>query len=326
MLTSQLLAEVKDKLKAPNATLYPDDMIVRAATRSYRSLFRTLVESNKEYANFSLALFKSSALQIFQNCWQYRTPSWISHVVDLYERLDQNTTTSTLSPYLWTGSPATLGQIISKDREDPRIRWRWEGQHTLRLYNSTLAIDLMAQCVKIPTKLFVGRIDTAHASQSKMYLPTTPQYGEKEIEEGAYINSEWAVTSTASANATQYGDLRRCVYSQPNAISGGVRYNELTFDANWTATLAQNDTVETVVAIPDEHTELLVLKTVAAMYQRTQNLKGLQAIQGELSEEFARFQTYASGARDSKGPRRMKSKRGRRWITDPERIGYGYYP
>lgn len=325
MLTTELIAEVKDTVKAPNATLFPPDIIVRAATRQYRSLFRTMVFGNKEYANFPLALFKANAVQLFSTVYQYRTPTWISHVVDLYQRTDAGTTNTSMSPYLWTGTPASLGQRLFKDREGPRLRWSWEGQHTLRVYGSSVTLDLVAMCVKIPTKPFVGTIDTANAAQNKLYLPVLPQHGSAETEEGAYINSEWTVTGTSSANATQFGDVRRCIYSQANAVFGGARVQELTFDANFTSTLVSGDQVETVLAIPDEHTRLLVLKTATALYQKEGNIKAIASLQGEMQEELAKFLAYASGMRDSKGPRRMKRRtRDMRWQMDMDSMGCGY--
>lgn len=312
MNTSQYLAEVADVLDDPASKMYSAAAIVRHGDRQLRGLYRTLVESNKQYSNFTIGIQKEVALEPIDNVFDYRLPSWVMAVTRVWIRQGAGATETSVSLYLWTSGAAQLGQEIRRRgaAQERTPAWSWQGSNTLRLHNFGEAQELAIEVAVRPPKMLKGLIGTANASASKFYLPSTPSYGDIEIEAGAYINSDWQVTGTATANALHYGQIRRCVYSDANALDGLARVHELTMDAAFTNVLAQGDTIETVLPLPDEHTRVLVLLAARACLQQKGNIKGLESIQGELLQEMARFAQFATPPRDTAGPTTYKRQDG----------------
>lgn len=306
MNTSQYLTEVADVLDDPDSEMYPAEEVIRHGDRQLRGLYRTLVESNKQYSNFTMAVRASVALEPLDNIFDYRLPSWVMAVTRIWIRNGTATSEPNLSLYQWTAGEVQLGSEILKTGREYDPRWGWQGSGTIRLYNFSAAQELVLEVVVRPAKMCKAKISTAPPDASSLYLPAVPNYGALELEEGAYINSDWEVTDTANANAVYFGESRRCIYSNAATIDALVRYNKLSFDSPFSGTIAQGDTVETVLALPDEHTRILVLLAARACLQKKGNLKGIEAIQGELLQEQTRFSMYASPPRDARGPSEWK--------------------
>lgn len=306
MNTSQFLAEVADVLDDPDMDVYSTAEIIRHGDRQLRGLYRTLVESNKDYSNFTMAVQKESALNPMVNVFEYRLPTWVMAVTRVWIRNGNAASEPNLSIYTWTANSAQIGSEIPKRGREDEPRWDWQGSSTLRLLRFSEAQELLLSVVVRPSRMAKAQIDTGTGSTTTLFLPPTMSYGEGETEEGAYINSDWEVTATATTNGTSYGDVRRCIYNDPAFIQSSVRYHQLTFDSAFTTALVQGDTVETVLALPDEHTRVLVLMTARACFQKKGNLPALQAIQDELLSEQARFQAFATPPRDSRGPSEWK--------------------
>lgn len=324
MLTLGFIAEVQDVLDDAGAKRYPVETIVRNGDRQMRSMFRQMAVANKDYSNFTYCAKSTEAISPFKGTFEFRLPTWIECVSRVNYRLETAAVQTSFSPYRWTQNIVSIGKEIPREGRDPNPRWSWEGNHTLKLWNLGLVPELVIQCVKLPPKMFYGKIQTV-AAQGSMYLPS-PIYGEVEIEEGAYINSDWQVTTTAATNATHFGDVRRCIYSNAATIVVTTRQHELIFDSNWTVALAQNDALQTVLPIPDEQTRYLVLRTALACMQKKNAQVGIAAISGELSEESARFKNTIQ-PRDRSGPRRWKLPGflSRNYPRDPERyFGNGW--
>lgn len=308
MNTSQFLTEVSDVLDDPNSEMYAAEEIIRHGDRQLRGLYRTLVESNKQYSNFTMAVQSSVALEPIDNIFDYRMPTWIMAVTRVWIRNGTATSETSFSPYLWTSGGAQQGSEIPKVAAEAAQRWSWQGSNTVRLHNFSEAQELLLEVVVRPAKMCKAKIASELLINSSLYLPPTASYGELELEEGAYINSEWQVTTTANLNATHYGEIRRCIYSNAATIAGGLRFNKLDFDADFSNPLEQDDVVETVLALPDEHTRVLVLLTARSCFQKKGNLKALEAIQAELLQEQSRFSQYATPPRDSRGPSDWKRR------------------
>lgn len=326
MNVSQFIAEVQDVLDDPSAAKYPIASIVRHGDRQLRGLYRTMVEANKEYSNFTMCVDGASATQLMTNVWEYRLPTWVMACCRVYRRDSDPASTPTFSPYKWSplGSVRQGMEIPKWVANDRLSHWSWEGNNTLRLWNQSTAQDLILRVAVRPPKMFKGRIATVSATTTILYLPA-PIYGEVEPEEGAYINSDWQVTSTSNINATHFGDVRRCIYSTATALVSGARQHELTFDSAFTNALAADDTVETMVMLPDQHCRYLVLRTAQACLQKKNNIPGMRAIQPELAEEGSKFMTYAGGPRDARGPSVYKRTLHNRGPFDPDRINYWWY-
>lgn len=324
MLTRGFIAEVQDVLDDPDNKRYPLAEIVRNGDRQLRGMFRQMAVANKDYSNFTYCAKSTDARIIFKNGYEWRLPTWIEAVSEVRSRVGNAAVQTSFSPYLWTADSVSIGNLIPRDARDPYPRWSWEGNNTLKLWNAGTAPELVIRCVKRPSRMFYGKIATLPSAQNKLYLPA-PIYGEVEIEEGSYVNADFSVTATATTNATQYGDIRRCVYSNAATIVSLTRQHELTFDANFTSTLAVNDSIETMLPIPDEQTRYLVLRTALACLQKKGATLGIAAIASELAEEVQAFKASVS-PRDRAGPMRWKTRRnyGPQYI-DRERLG-GYYP
>lgn len=325
MIVSGFLDEMRDILDDANKAKFPDATVMRIGDRQLRDMFRTLVQGNKEFSNFTMSVNATAAAEVLDNVFEYRLPTWIMHVAKVSLRSADPTTEATFSPYRWTGaSNAKIGTEIPKFVDnDRRPRWTWEGNHTLRLHNYTSAQSLVLNVVVRPSPLVTFAIDRVHQSTSKLYLPAQLTLGTVDLEEGAFVNAEFKVTSTVSGSSAAIGAVRRCVYSTPNSQSQGARLHELTFDAGFGAVLAQGDTVESLIPLPDEHTYFLVLKTAQAAFIRKPNITALQSISASLLRAERDFHAYAT-SRDRQGPSYLKSGNNMRPLRDPDRPYYGW--
>lgn len=325
MLTLGFIQEVQDCLDDPKVARYPLATIVRHGDRQLRGMFRSMSVANKDYSNFTYCAKGADARVIFKGGYEWRLPSWIEAIAQVNYREGTATVQTSFSPYRWTADTVGIGNLIPRDARDPYPRWSWEGNNTLKVWNCQTPPELVIRCIKRPSKMFYGRIATLHASQGSLYLPA-PINGEVEIEEGSYVNADFQVTTTASTNALQYGDIRRCIYSNAAAVLVSSRVHELVFDSNWTATLAVNDEIQTVLPLPDEQTRYLVLRTAFACMQKQGATLGMSAIAGEMAEEGQRFKNTIQ-PRDAAGPRRWITRgyrNGRPYDAEHFYRGYGY--
>lgn len=325
MILSRGLLELRDLLDDPNKSKFSDATCVRTFDRVSRGLFRQLVDGNKDYSNFTMALPSTAAVQVLQNVWEFRVPSWVMHVVDIFYRDGDPTTATTLSPYLWTGATSVrIGTLIPRfTANESYTKWGWEGSHTIRLYNFSQVPNLILRVAVRPPTLLMFTVDAKNASASKITLPVTPTIGELELEEGAYINAEFQVTATNSETSANIGLMRRGIYSTAGTNVGGNLRTEVTMDAAWSSALSVDDVVESVLPIPDEHCRYLILSTAMACYQRKPNVQAMRLISGEMAMEGKRFNDYATSPRDRRGPSFIqRGRKGRNTWFDPDRTAY----
>lgn len=333
MHLTEFLAQMQEVLDDPSAAKYPLATIVRNADQQLRGMFRVLLQTNHDYSNFTLCLQAEDAKQPIKGIFEYRLPSWVASIPKLYIRTESATSETSFSPYRWTEGQVSEGQEILKYGAVGSVKiphWSWEGNGTIRIRNYSTAQELIARCAVRPPRLVKVQVATVSSdgdAQRSLYLPPTPVLGTYELEEGAYINSYWQVTTTSNVNATHYGDVRRCIYSSAvDTAEASTRQTRLWMDANWTNTLAANDVVETLIPLPDEHCRYLVLRTAQACFQKKNNLAGLKAIAGEMMGEQQAFADYAAPPKES-APRRRKTQspfvRGMN-VDRPYLYGYGW--
>lgn len=299
------ISEVRDTLDDIVGTKFPDEQIVRALDRTTVGMFRTIADGNKDYSNFTISLPTTAGIQVLANQWEYRLPHWIMAVIEVCNRSGSPTAEPTYSPYTWTGGASvSLGTPIERWSGDVRRpHWQWDGNHTLRLVNYSQALGLAIRVVVKPPPLIQFTVADQNTSASKVNLPLTLTLGKQAIEEGGFINAELQVTSTNAEVSTNRGAIRRVIYSSAVAQVGGSSRTELTFDAAWPGgALVNGDVLESLIAIPSEHCRCLVLKVAEACYQRKPNVAGMRLIAREQAEEMARFQAFAAGPRDRRGP------------------------
>lgn len=310
MNTTLLLAELRDLLNDEKGLSFSDEMLIRAANRQMRGLFRTMIQGNKEYSNYTIGMTAGgNALEVYNNTWEFRLPSWITQVTDVYRAEGFSVVEPYWASYKWTnGSNVNAGQVIPKWTTNQQYpHWLWQGNNnTLRLVNYSVCPDILL-CVAVrPPLLFRAKIATVNASPSGAYLPPIPEFGGYENEEGALINGVVEVVSTQNVNSTNYGMVRRVVYSSANTLVSGSRTYIIEIDKRWDTALAAGDVIESVIPIPDQHTRILVLKTAQAAFQRKNNVEGLRSIGAELGEELVKFTSYAASPRDRNGPTFIK--------------------
>jgi len=325
---SQFIAEVQDVLDDSSAAKYPIASIVRHGDRQLRGLYRTMLDANKEYSNFTMCVDGASAIQLMSNVWEYRLPTWVMACCRVYRRDSDPASTPTFSPYKWSplGSVRQGMEIPKWVANDRLLHWSWEGNNTLRVWNQSTAQDLILRVAVRPAKMFKGRIASpAAAFETNIINLPSPIYGETELEEGAYINSDWQVSATGQDIGLHLGEIRRCIYSDASVVYGPTRITQITVDSGFSTWLQTYDTVETLVMLPDEHCRYLVLRAAQACFQKKNNIPGMRAIQPELAEEGSKFMTYAGGPRDARGPSVYKRTLHNRGPFDPDRINYWWY-
>lgn len=302
MNISQFVEATRDVLHDPNSRTYLDEVIVRHCDQQVRRMSRVQAESNKEYQSFSLGVRASAARRLFRDVWEYRLPSWIYAVTRAWRFVPGAAADTDPSPYVWASDQTTLREEVTKSERGRAVRWTWEGLHTLRLWNTAVAYDLIFKATKTPPRMFRALIATAHASALRMYLPPNLQLGSMDLDLGSYINAEVEITGTFSPTSTNFAQSRRIVASNANVIVSSTRQYELVFEAALPAVLAVADTVETRIPIEDEHARLLVLSVANACFDQNANLPGKRAIADELRAEWGNFHAYATTPRDESGP------------------------
>jgi len=324
VILSTALQLVRDRLDDPSGTKYTSDEIVRHLDEQSRVMFRKQTQATKEWHNVTLLIQMEDARQLFQDVWEWRLPTWIDRISKVFERNGQGASETTYSPYLWTGNDGVrLGAEIPKTDPMRRDGWTWEGQHTLRLWRRTTAKELLILACKVPPPLIKFKVAHAYADGSGAYLPATTDtanwlLGQTLLEEGIYGNGELQVTGTASPAATHFGDVRRVIYSQPDAIDGGTRYQALRFESNFTNTLAVGDTLESMLVVPDAHANLLVLLTVNALFVKKNNTDGQKSLVADLAREWTDFISFATMTRDTSGPHFVVSSTRRSLSGNPD--------
>lgn len=324
MIVSEFLDRLDDVIDDEGHVNYPDEQRIRELDQQVRSLWRVLVDANKEHGNFTFVLQKEAARAIMRNQFEWRLPSWCYSVARVFTRTDSPASNEpTLSPYMAVDPTQLVPQTEIPKRKNMLPGWEWQGSHTLRLVGWTVAPELVVLCSKLPPRTFVATINTPHtpASATALYLPATLTHGNVDLEEGAYINADVTVTTTNGANDLHLGQTRRCIYSNAAVIVSGSRMHELTFDAAYAAPIAVGDVVETVLPIQEAHTRYLVLRTAHALFEKKANKEAMQAIAQDLATESRMFMEFAT-TRDFNGPYWPKRRSAYQAPRDRDRLAW----
>lgn len=299
MIVDTFVAEVRGVLNdstdpAKNASpTYSDADIVLRGTLQFQQLTRVQIEKTRGFHNLTIVPPKAAARQLYQECWQWTLPTWISSVVRVGERMASSSQESTISPYTWVAAalPVTVTKWLSKWRPDGRLGYTWDGTRTLRVYGYSQAPDIVLDVAKLPAPLIKATIANANAAANRVWIPDTPTLGRVDIEEAIFANAELQVTTAAAA--ANYGAVRRVVYSSSTDVSAGPRRNLLYIENDFPAALSQNDVVQSVCPLGDEHSRVAILLTAHAMFTREGNLVGHKAIAEELRMQLAEFSRFA---------------------------------
>ena len=328
MNITQFVARVRSYLDDSRSLKFSDSEIVYMADEQLRYLTRKLSQTSKDWHNFSLGLYKANARTIFNNTYEWTLPSWVKRVSRVYDRHNTASTETTLSPYRWSGnSNAQFTDEIGKSDSGRRSGWTWEGQRTLRLWNFPQALDLSLEVVKMPAPLFKVIVADVFTDASGFYFPTTASvsggggivYGDLYVEEGSYINSEAQITGTKTATSTNLGEVRRIIYSNSNTIATG-RKTACYVDNNWNATLEAQDTVESLLPIPEDHTYLLSLLVLRGLAIKKGNIDLQKSVANAIAPELQDFLENSGVPKDSAGPYFKTSRTTRTGRYDNDRL------
>lgn len=326
MNVTQFVQNTRDLLDDRVQTIYTDAEIVRHGDQEGVEMYRTIFRSIREWSNFALHLKIADAKQLMAQTYEWRLPTWVERVVDVYERTSPSNEAaqSTYSSYLWT-TPQNIDPTRRIMKTDPRRRdgWTWEGNHTLRIWKRPTAPAITVFCQALPSPMFKGKVSTVFQISSVdsplgFYRPSALTLGETtHIEEGRYVNAYVQVTDTSDIASTNLGEIRRVIYSRANAIVGGTRQYEFRVEYPWNTTLAAGDTIESLIPVEDIHSRCLILRTVDSLAIRKFNWDLQKSIATKLREAKAEFAAYAEMPRDNAGPGWYQSGRGTTRSYDP---------
>lgn len=336
MNISQGVARVRDQVDDPApiaSRTYSDLEIVRHFDEQVRGMYRTMIFTNQEWSNMSVALKTADARLLFRGTYEWRLPTWIEKVVKVYVRQPTDAALEgTFSPYNWTSDANQIREEVPKTDTSRRTGWSWEGNHTFRMWNvAATPLDYLLYVAALPPPVFKLGLTVAHTAPSTtaFFLPTTlvanQDLGDLTFsEEGRYVNAEIEVTGTAGAADTKLGEVRRVIYSTPKTVQAGARLHELKLDAAMSSVFAIGDTVQTRIPIPEIHTRLLVLQVANACAIKKFNTELQKAIYPEMGVEKKAFAEYAQGPRDSTGPFfKTAGSRVGRAFNSPDRYSRG---
>lgn len=307
MNVTQILQRIRDEVDDPLKLKHSDAEVVRHVDEQARGMFRTMIRSNTEWSNMTIALRSADARTLFQNVHEWRLPTWVEKVVRVYDRgVTDATLETTFSAYNFTSDPNKIGREVPKTDPTRRGGWSWDGNHTFRIWNAPQPQDYLLHIAALPPPVFKITIDAAHSTpdDQKLYLPASATLGDLTLglEEGRYVNAEVEVTGTVDPADTKFGEVRRVTYSTPNALDAGTRRHELTFDYALASVVAVGDQFETRIPVPEIHTRLLVLRAANALAIKMFNVDLQRSLANEMAHESSLFADYAQGPRDSAGP------------------------
>jgi hypothetical protein len=326
---TQILQAIRDQVDDPLSLKHSDAELVRHVNQQVLGMFRTMIRSQVEWSNMTIALKKADALTLFRNTHEWRLPNWVEKVVKVWERRPTDIAAElTLSPYNWTSDPNQIGSELPKSDHHRKAGWTWDGNHAFRVWGGAEPQDYFLHIAALPPPVFRVRVANAHAvpSDTKLYLPATltttlpVELGDLTArEEGRYVNAEVEVSDTTSATDLKRGETRRVVYSNAAVNDAGTRRHELTLEFALSSVVAVGDSFETLIPVPEIHTRLLILKVANACAIKMFNTDLQRAIAPEMQQEMAIFADYAQGPRDSSGPFFKTSRESSGQRHDPDR-------
>jgi hypothetical protein len=282
-----------------DATNNPQNKFTNAALVSFlqrhvQALCRTQFQRDQGFHNFPLVLKAAESKTVIRGVFQWALPPWVVGISRVRLKLgaDDAVIEPTFSPFRWS-SPLTPSDQLPKKTKNVDAGWKWDGNRTFQLWGYDYAQSIFLEVTKLPSRMFTATIDQIGAGVNRIYLPTALTLGTEDQVEGAYINAEVQITS--SATISKVGQVRRCIYSNANVDSGAaVRKTEMYLESDLPVAVAVGDTIETMIPYGEEHTRLLLLKTAWSCFEQLANIPAQKAIASDLGDEMAKFLDYVT--------------------------------
>lgn len=286
MNVTELLQRVRDYAPEVGGDL-TDELVVRILDKTILSLTRLMVQRNEGYFNTEILVHASDFVNTQQDVWDYRHPTWITNIVECRRATFTGGGLKTMFPAERGVLDFREDVLAVAEHTHRQGGWEWFNENTLRLRDTSQALDLVVRVAKKPAPLFKGVIATKHSILSKLYMPTTLALGVEELEQGRYLDTQVEITSSSGK---ALGQRRSVTADNPHAqSSGSTRLHELRLDRTLAEAPVVGDTIESIMEIDETHSELVVLKAAKALFQRRNNTKGLRSIRDDLAEQMGMF-------------------------------------
>lgn len=252
-----------------------------------RALLLDQVEADRSWHNSVFDLAASDAVQDSARVYNYTLPPYITRITLVR---DNANATSVESP---------RGRIISPVAPGTSNRgWYWLDTQRIFLQGETQGLDMRIWGTKIPPKVHFGQIRYAVVDLDKFYLDDEPQQtGNTPLsvspDTNAYKDTYFAFTGTAGTPVITHdlgGIVKRCISSQRVWVAAANDYlMEITLDSDLPEAAALADTYEMVVPISAAHADYLSILVAESLFHRTNNTKGIEALQPQKRELHSRF-------------------------------------
>lgn len=279
MRLSELLQRLTDQLDDDGSHNWPEAERVRWADLVIVDLNRQLLEVDKGYCDLEFFVMETDWSQQLQLMQDFQLPPWVGNIIEVWLLTDAPDDTN---PYVNTVE-LNRGSQIHKTNQNYDPGWLYTQRNVLRLHRHSTSPKISVTAAKRPARLLRTTLTTDATSTTVVEIPQTLGTGDVgtiHIEADWYRNEQFFVLSSTQDPAAHpvISAGGRCIRSESNINIGGTLFTRLTFERAWASSLKIGDVLELELAIPDEHSELVVLEVCAKAFIKKESTDGLAAI------------------------------------------------
>ena len=275
---------VRDRVNDSASAFYTDAEIIRAIDVHIRALFRQRADADPTYGLTRLSIADSSdnVSKVYEDVHAYYLPTWAYKVHAVRE---QATTAQ--------GEGKLLPHVPYRHKG---YGWTWFGDRVIHIRGSSTAKSIYVECAKIPAKLHKGALPIVSPDANNLYrddTPPEPASTELDWEEGAYLNAKIEITGTTSESGSVFNRGRVLTVTDSTRIhSTNWRLRVTVAPPQTAATTATPATYELHPEIADGHLNYLVLLVAETLFQKTNNVNGIESLQAQLNLERMEFKNW----------------------------------
>lgn len=303
MKISDVITMVRDRVNDSASTFYTDAEIARTVDIHVRALFRQRADADPTYGLTRLNILDTSdnVSQVYSDVYAYSLPTWVYKIHAVRERA----TTS-------QGEGKMLPHVPYRHKG---YGWTWAGDRVIHVRGSSAIKSIIVECAKTPAQLHTGALPVVSPNSTSMYLDTTPSIptgGSLDWEEGAYLNSKIEITGTTSESGSVFnrGRVLTVTGSDRRYVSSAWYVLATVTPPQTASATAATATYEMHPEIDDGHLNYLVLLVADTLFQKTNNVNGIQALQTQLNLERAQFNNWLIPRQDQQ----------QYFLTDPANV------
>jgi len=278
---SALLDEITQGLDTATGRKWSPAQIVQHLNVQQRSLVRHTSNLDEKYHNVTFTLLAANARDVQAGIHSWRMPQGVMKVSAVRRLREAG---------------------LARDLEIPRLQkyasrsqygWELTAQNELELRGVSSVFDLEVLVAKLPPLLTSGTLGSQAgvlANELLLDVDGSATYPHESYVD-AYAGALFEITGPASPRK---GQVLRCTASTPNQ-GGGNDQHLLTMEEDWGVAPVASDTYEMHAAIESEHTRLLVLLTIRALFAQERNAEGMASYREEMAEQWAQFRSTIAG-------------------------------